>query len=47
MIKRVIEISQARTHLSIQYGYPPDMELLATEDVLKQAELLADEWAYV
>jgi type I restriction enzyme R subunit len=28
-----------------QYGYPPDMELLATENVLKQAELLADEWA--
>ncbi len=27
-----------------QYGYPPDMELLATENVLKQAELLADEW---
>jgi type I restriction enzyme R subunit len=28
-----------------QYGYPPDMQLLATENVLKQAELLADEWA--
>jgi type I restriction enzyme R subunit len=28
-----------------QYGYPPDMELLATENVLKQAELLADDWA--
>jgi type I restriction enzyme R subunit len=27
-----------------QYGYPPDMELLATENVLKQAELLADNW---
>ena len=27
-----------------QYGYPPDMELLATENVLKQAELLADDW---
>jgi len=27
-----------------QYGYPPDLELLATENVLKQAELLADEW---
>jgi type I restriction enzyme R subunit len=27
-----------------QYGYPPDMELLSTENVLKQAELLADEW---
>ena len=28
-----------------EYGYPPDMELLATENVLKQAEILADEWA--
>jgi type I restriction enzyme R subunit len=27
-----------------QYGYPPDKQLLATENVLKQAELLADEW---
>jgi type I restriction enzyme R subunit len=26
-----------------QYGYPPDMEMLATETVLKQAELIADE----
>ncbi|GAB2954982.1 type I restriction endonuclease subunit R [Hymenobacter coalescens] len=26
-----------------QFGYPPDMELLATETVLKQAELLANE----
>jgi hypothetical protein len=25
-------------------GYPPDMELLATENVLKQEELLADDW---
>ena len=25
------------------YGYPPDMEILATETVLKQAELIADE----
>ncbi|MBW6518127.1 MAG: type I restriction endonuclease subunit R [ANME-2 cluster archaeon] len=25
------------------YGYPPDMEALATETVLKQAELIADE----
>jgi len=29
-----------------QYGYPPDMQLLATENVLKQAELLADAWDY-
>lgn len=25
------------------FGYPPDMQLLATDTVLKQAELLADE----
>ncbi|NOS87190.1 MAG: DUF3387 domain-containing protein, partial [Methylococcaceae bacterium] len=28
-----------------QYGYPPDMQLLATETVLKQAELIAAELA--
>ncbi|SDU10177.1 type I restriction enzyme, R subunit [Nitrosomonas ureae] len=28
-----------------QYGYPPDMQLLATEMVLKQAELIANELA--
>lgn len=28
-----------------QYGYPPDMQSLATESVLKQAELLAEDWA--
>ena len=27
-----------------QYDYPPDKQLLATENVLKQAELLADDW---
>ena len=26
-----------------QYGYPPDMQALATETVIKQAELIADE----
>ena len=26
-----------------QYGYPPDMQLLATETVLKQAEMIADD----
>ena len=26
-----------------QFGYPPDMEILATEIVLKQAELIAAE----
>lgn len=28
-----------------KYGYPPDKQLLATENILKQAELFADEWA--
>ncbi len=28
-----------------QYGYPPDMQKLATETVLKQAEMIADELA--
>lgn len=27
------------------YGYPPDMALLATENILQQAALLADEWS--
>jgi type I restriction enzyme R subunit len=26
-----------------RYGYPPDEQLVATENVLKQAELIADE----
>jgi type I restriction enzyme, R subunit len=30
-----------------QYGYPPDMELLATETVLKQAEMIANELANI
>jgi hypothetical protein len=29
-------------HTLRQYGYPPDMQKLATETVLKQAELLAE-----
>ncbi len=28
-----------------QFGYPPDMQLLATETVLRQAEMIADELA--
>ncbi len=28
-----------------QYGYPPDMQKLATETVLKQAEIIANELA--
>lgn len=27
----------------LQFGYPPDMQMLATETVLKQAELIATE----
>ena len=30
-----------------QYGYPPDMQALATETVLKQAEMIADELVQV
>ncbi len=33
MVKRILR----------QYGYPPDMQMLATETVLKQAELIANE----
>ncbi|GAK49977.1 type I restriction enzyme HindVIIP R protein [Candidatus Moduliflexus flocculans] len=33
MVKRILR----------QYGYPPDMQMLATETVLKQAELIAEE----
>ena len=28
-----------------QYGYPPDLQRLATETVLKQAETLAEFWS--
>ena len=28
-----------------QYGYPPDKQKLATDNILKQAELFADEWS--
>lgn len=30
-----------------QFGYPPDEQLLATENILKQAALLADDWITV
>ena len=30
-----------------RFGYPPDLEKIATENILKQAELLADEFAAV
>ncbi len=29
-----------------KYGYPPDMQMLATETVLRQAEMIADELSY-
>jgi type I restriction enzyme R subunit len=28
-----------------EYGYPPDQQKLATENILQQTELLADEWS--
>lgn len=28
-----------------KYGYPPDIQLPATENILQQAKLLADEWS--
>lgn len=30
-----------------RYGYPPDLEQLATDNILKQAELFADDWSKV
>lgn len=30
-----------------QFGYPPDMQLIATETVLKQAEIIANELTVV
>ena len=42
--------SSARAHLRVivkrvlrKFGYPPDMEQLATENVLKQAQMIVDE----
>jgi type I restriction enzyme R subunit len=28
-----------------QFGYPPYMQKIATENVLKQAEMLAEDWS--
>jgi len=44
----VRESARARMRVMVkrllsQYGYPPDAQALATETVLKQAELLAGE----
>ncbi len=30
-----------------QFGYPPDMQKIATENVLKQAEMLAEDWSEI
>ena len=45
----VRESVQAAIRLKVRkilrkYGYPPDMEKMATDTVLKQAELLAENW---
>lgn len=42
--------AQARLRVEVKkllnkYGYPPDEQALATENVLKQAELFAEDWA--
>ncbi len=44
------ETVQAKLRIIIKrtlrkYGYPPDLQLLATENILKQAELFANEWS--
>lgn len=42
--------AQARLRVEVkkllnQYGYPPDQQAIAADNVLKQAELFAEEWA--
>jgi type I restriction enzyme R subunit len=42
------ESAKAKLKVSVKrllrkYGYPPDMQMLATETVLKQAEMIANE----
>lgn len=44
------ESVQARLRVIVKrtlnkYGYPPDKQKIATENILKQAELLADDWS--
>lgn len=44
--------AQARLRVEVkkllnQYGYPPDQQALATDNVIKQAELFAEDWANV
>ncbi len=43
--------AQARLRVEVKkllnkYGYPPDEQAIATDNVLKQAELFAEEWAH-
>ena len=40
-VKAKLKVSVKR--LLRKFGYPPDMQMLATETVLKQAEMIADE----
>lgn len=40
-----VKMKVAVKRLLRRYGYPPDMQLLATETVLKQAEMIAEELA--
>ena len=40
-VKAKLKVAVKR--LLCKYGYPPDMQLLATETVLKQAEMIAKE----
>lgn len=42
--------AQARLRVEVkkllnQYGYPPDQQAIATDNVIKQAELFAEDWA--
>jgi type I restriction enzyme R subunit len=41
-VKKKLKVIVKRTLR--QYGYPPDLQKLATETVLRQAEALADFW---
>ncbi|MBQ3845211.1 MAG: DUF3387 domain-containing protein [Bacteroidales bacterium] len=41
--KREAKMKVAVKRLLRKYGYPPDMQQLATETVLKQAERIAEE----
>ena len=47
-INRLDHERQGKTQVIVKrilrkYGYPPDMQMLATETVLKQAEMIAEE----